>query len=354
MARAADADRFDELAAAHAAAFTRSPPDLCADVVWGGLIVRVQIAGRSLARIFHRAVAHLVQPARASAPPDLSVYLSEPRDTAPLRLLHEIGSGLPRVWTAPAFEVRSSACGRLVGVAFAPRSRYVLDREARVLAGVQDPARLQLFERTKPLMLPMRVVLQDRGIHLVHAGAVVTDDGGVLIAGPKGAGKSSTALRCFMAGGGLLGDDQVALVGSGADVVGHSLYSAAHLEAHWLPRIGAFPSAAVEYDAVEDKVGIFLPEIAPERLHRSVPIRAVVLPRPAPQRPTAIAPASRAEALMRIAPSSLFLPLGAGRDGVRRLRDLVQHVPAYWLDAGEDASSIPAAVREAARRSGRR
>ncbi len=354
MSGAVDVDRFDELAAAHAAAFTRDPPDFRADIAWAGLTVRVEIAGRSLARMFHRAVAHLVQLPCASASPDVSVYLSEPRATAPVRLVHEIGAALPRTWTAPGFAVRSSACGRVIGVGFGERSRYVLDRKTNVLAGVQDPARAELFERTKPLMLPMRVVLHDRNIHLVHAGAVVTDDGGVLIAGPKGAGKSSTALRCFTAGGSVLGDDQVALVGSGTKVVGHSLYSAAHLESRWLPRIGAFPSGAMERVAGEDKVGIFLSEIAPERLHRSVPIRVIVLPRATPQRPTTLTPATKAEALMRIAPSSLFMPLGAGIDGVRPLRDLVQHFPAYWLDAGDDASSLVAAIYEAASRAGRR
>jgi hypothetical protein len=347
----ADAQRFDELAASHAGAFGGAAPELRADVLWAGLTVRVEIAGPRLARLFHRAVAHLAQPPRTPAARcDLSVRLAEPRAGAVQRLLAEVGERLPRRWTRPDLEVRSSACGRVLGVAFEQRSRYLLDRQNRVLLGVQDPDQLQLFERTKPLLLPLRAFLQDRGIHVVHAGLVVADGVGVLIAGPKGAGKSSTALRCFLAGCDLLGDDQVAVV-AGTELVGHSLYAAAHLEPDWLPSIGAFPAHALDRDAESEKLGIFLAEVAPERLRRSVPIGAVVLPRPTPGRPTGIAPASKAEAMMRMAPSTLLLPLGGGGDAVRALRALVERAPAYWLDAGADAAAVAAAVREAAGRS---
>ena len=184
---------------------------------------------------------------------------------------------------------------------------------------------------------------------MAHAGLVAAGDVGVLIAGPEGVGKTSAALKCFMAGFDFLSDDQIALVSSDGALAGHSLYNAVQVQPEWLPQLTSLPPRVLDRDSVEGKIGVFLSEVAPGRLRRSVPVRALVLPRLGPNRPTGVVPASKADALMRIAPSTLFQPLGAGTDGLRVLRRLVESVPSYWLDPGEDASSIPASVRQVLR-----
>jgi len=345
VANGADEKRFDDFAAAQAAAFDSAPRDLAADLRWAGQAVRVHVAGRSLAQLFLRAVSHLVlQSHEPVSRPHISVFLTELCDSPAARALWQVREGLPRSWTAPDVDIRSSNCGRMLSFA-SQRSRFVLDRKTRTLLGAQNPGRLVLFERTKPLLLPLRVLLQDRGIHVLHAGLVATEEGGVLIGGPSRAGKSSTALACVMAGFDFLGDDQVALTSSENALVGHSLYSAVQVQPDWLVRLGTFPSRALEWDSVEEKVGVFLSEVVTERLRRSVPIRAIVLPRLDPTRPSGVVPATKAETLLTIAPSTLFQPLGAGSAGLSALRRLVERVPSYWLDSGEDASSIPESVR---------
>ncbi len=88
MAGEAVERRFDDFAAAQVAAFESAPPDLAADLLWGGQAVRVHIAGRSLARLFLRAVSHLVlQPREAASRPQVSVFLTEPGDTPAVRAL---------------------------------------------------------------------------------------------------------------------------------------------------------------------------------------------------------------------------------------------------------------------------
>lgn len=349
MASGASEKQFDDFAAAQVAAFDSAPLDLVRDLRWAGLTVRVRIAGRSLARLFLRTVPHLLlQSHEPVCRPEISIFLTEPRDTPAVHALRQVGDGLPRSWNAPDLDIRSSDCGRMLSFAF-HQSRFVLDRETRTLAGVQEPARLVLFERTKPLLLPLRVLLQDRGIHVLHAGLVATQEGGVLIGGAARAGKSSTALMCVMAGFDFLGDDQVGLASSEEVPVGHSLYSAVQLEPEWLARLGSFPPRALEWESAGEKVGLFLSEVIAERLRRSAPIRAIVLPRLDPNRRAGVVPATKAEALMTIAPSTLFQPLGAGSAGLSAVRRLVERVPSYWLDSGEDTSSVPESVRRVLR-----
>lgn len=347
MTDVADGTRFDELVAAHRARLGSAPAERTADLAWAGLPVRVCIRGASLARLFRRPVAHLLlAPPEANDRAAISIHLAESEDVRAASLLQQLDGDLPRAWTAPNLQVRSSECGRILSFAFDQRSHFVVDRKSGIVVGVQDPAHLVLFERTKPLLLPLRLLLHDLGVQVVHAGLVAHEGQGILIAGPERVGKSSAALRCFLAGFDLLGDDQAALVPAGEGILGHSLYSAVQIESEWLTELGHFPASAVDRDVGEDKVGVFLAEVAPRRLRRSVPIRAILLPRLAPGQPTKIVRAAKAEALRRIAPSTLFQPLGGGEETARFLQLLVQRIPAYWLDAGEDGLAIPAAVRQ--------
>jgi hypothetical protein len=60
---------------------------------------------------------------------------------------------------------------------------------------------------------------------------------------------------------------------------------------------------------------------------------------------TSFRPASQAEALLALAPSSvMFLP-GASARSLDKLGKLVECVPCYWLELGRDVDRIPDAVR---------
>jgi hypothetical protein len=344
---AARGDRFDDVSAALEDAAESVPAAWDAGLLLAGKRVRVHVAGQTLARLVRRPVAHLILgPAERRAEPDLSIHLSEAPDAPVLRVLRELRSDLPKVWSAPHLEVRSSACGRMVSFDCGPGLAFLLDRKNRVVVGEQDPARLVLSDRLKPLLLPLRVCLSDMGVHLVHSGLVAESEAGVLIGGPGGAGKSSAALGCFMAGFEFLGDDQSALTVSGREFVGHSLYNAVQVGPGWLPSFGTFPVDAIDHGSTDEKSGLFLLEVAPERLRRSVPIRVVILPRRTPGRPSATYPARRAEALMRIAPSTVLQPLGGVGEDVHMLSRLLLHTPAYWVDLGDDRSRIPDLIRQ--------
>jgi len=68
-----------------------------------------------------------------------------------------------------------------------------------------------------PLLIALLAVLRPRGLHHLHAAALVTPDGrSLLVAGDAGAGKSTLATALVLAGCAYLGDDVVLVGRSGA------------------------------------------------------------------------------------------------------------------------------------------
>ncbi len=179
-------------------------------------------------------------------------------------------------------------------------------------------------------------------MQVIHAGLVTKHDRGVLIGDPRGVGKSTTAMSCFLGGLDFLGDDQIVLEPLESGFVGHSIYNSAHIMPDWLPEIGVFPKRALDCGDHEGKIAIFLAEVFPERAKASTRIQAIILPTSGSR--LRVRAASKGETLRRLAPSSLLTPLGGGKGGFALLCRLVDTVPAYWLELGTDTKAIPPCI----------
>jgi hypothetical protein len=97
----------------------------------------------------------------------------------------------------------------------------------------------------------------------------------------------------------------------------------------------------------ENKCLVLLSPLFPGQLRDSVPIRALALPRIVDAPTTRYRSASKVDALLRLAPSSLFaLAPRPGAHDFRMLTRLVEHVPSYWLELGRDLAEIPHCVEK--------
>ena len=83
------------------------------------------------------------------------------------------------------------------------------------------------YERAAPLRAILHLGLHAPGRLLVHAAALGRGGTGMLLAGPAGSGKSTTALACVLAGLDYCGDDYVVLDLRGATPTAHSIYGTA-------------------------------------------------------------------------------------------------------------------------------
>ncbi len=118
-----------------------------------------------------------------------------------------------------------------------------------------------------------------RGKQLIHAAAVGTEAGAVLITGRSGSGKSTTSLAALRGGLYYLGDDYV-VVGLEPEPTVYSLYSTAKLNAD---QVGNLPEFAThvsnEHALDEEKAVMFLQDVAAQQIRTELPLRAILVPR---------------------------------------------------------------------------
>jgi hypothetical protein len=312
--------------------------------IFGGRSVRIRAVGRSLAEHICRPFSHLRTNGRVPAAPQLAIDLWDD-ETNRDRLIAATQNDLG--WTEATVE---STDDRFIGQRL-PHTFSCLDREANhIIATVAWHDRIFIYERAKPLARLLLKWHNDQNVQVIHTGLVARGGKGVLFAGKSGSGKSTSSLACISAGMGYLSEDYVGLeCRADGSFVGHSLYSSVFLETNHLARFTELiPYAIKGRPPHELKSVIVLSQVFPERLERAVPIRALALLRVADTPKSKFRLASKGEALLALGPSSLLqIPnRGLGVLGFNKLAQLVERVPCYWLEVGNDLASIPHRVDE--------
>jgi hypothetical protein len=289
-----------------------------------GATVRLRFAGSSLVPAILPALAHL---RRAAAVPDFTVSLWDTEST-----------GVP----LPASDLLPRPGGLLRPVQDDGRVSFHLQvRESiltvfdcgqqRAVVAVRNGA-LPLWERAAPLRVLWQRWLADRGMALVHAAGVGLRDGpGVLLTGPGGSGKSTTAVLCDQAGMACAGDDYVIFDPRTDDA--WSLYRSVKLD--WGRR--QLLSTVANSEAEEKALG-FLADPAPK-----VPVVAVLLPRVVGIAATTFGAAGPAEALRDLAPRAV-LQVSGGAALYSGLGSAVRRLPIRRLLLGSDTDTVASAV----------
>jgi hypothetical protein len=220
----------------------------------------------------------------------------------------------------------------------------LLDIDGRIgVHAVTDLAIARDFEVGTPMRQLLHWWAAANGRCLVHAAAVGVASGGVLLAGAGGSGKSSTAAACLGSSLRVAGDD-IVLIEPGGAPRAHSIYSSLKLDLPSVQRlsyVGGVALATKSQPEPGEKL-VLLPGLRhPEQLIADIPLRAIVLLRITQRARSHITPAAPNEALMALAPSSLFLLRGHEARVFRHLVALVRTLPAVTLELGQDVDQIP-------------
>ena len=207
---------------------------------------------------------------------------------------------------------------------------------------VDDATAMPYFERGAPLRTLLSWWLSDVGYQSVHAAGVGDADGGVLLAGKGGSGKSSTALRCLEAGMRYLGDDYC-MFSVGLPSQAFSMYNTAKLNGIAdLQRHPRFMPMVENPDAPEhEKSLMFLERHFPDQMVLSFPIRAVLVPRVTDGHASTLTEISPGVALAALGPTTLLQRPGSAGSALRAMGELVRSVPCYELRLGADAADAP-------------
>ncbi|MBU0678741.1 MAG: serine kinase [Verrucomicrobia bacterium] len=305
-----------------------------------GLHLKLRFAGEAIVPHVLPALEHLSVPLHEDV-------------SATIDLWDEASTGivLPRPpWKETDYVIRGEIpglCSREMHTAFDPgfRGLSMLHIAAgRGIFHLPDASLIPYYEHSSPLRSILHRWLEENRRQYMHAGAVGTENGGVLIAGKGGSGKSSTCLKCLCAGMLYAGDDYTVLDLDDIPRV-HSLYCTAKLNAEDVVHFPELKGAVRNEETMDaEKALLFVRGFFPGNIVKALRLRAVLIPSVG-HPGTEIVPLSPIAGLKALAPSTIFQLPGAGRRAFETLSALVKRVPCHALHLGPDRNEIPDVIR---------
>jgi hypothetical protein len=329
----------DDLAASFAQDYDDSASE--AWLALGGRRVRLRFAS-SRTRHLLESFAHLVTDEQESADLTICVWDS-PR-----------GASL----TLPASDPQAPRGTRMVWADDQLRACYQPGQDTLSVLSADgtaawfwcaDARELPYWEHAAPLRLILSWWLAAQGANLVHGAAVGRAEGGALIVGRGGSGKSTTALLSLLGGLVYASDDYVVVEreyrGHGPYI--HSAFGSGKLDNAQCLRFPQLAPAIVNPDRVGDEKAVFLVNrFAPEQMATSMPLRAILVPRISGLPDTRVVPGSAMAALAALAPSTIFQLPGEPGAELSAMAKLVRDVPVFVLQLGTDFAQIPRRIDE--------
>ncbi|WP_423459215.1 glycosyltransferase family 2 protein [Ottowia sp. VDI28] len=212
---------------------------------------------------------------------------------------------------------------------------------------IDDAAGLPYWSAAAPLRTLLHWCMEASGHQLLHAAAVGTVHGGLLLTGRGGLGKSSTALTGLLNGMDFAGDDYVAVVLEPKPRV-YPLYSSAKVNRDQIGRFAALAAHLRNPGGGDDEKAIFdlLPAYRAQIPDEGMPIRAILVPGVADQEESVIDAEIGLDAVRHAAAFSTVEQLPyAGKGTYDFINALTQRVPAFRLRLGRDQAALAASLK---------
>ena len=303
----------------------------------GGFLVHLRFAGPALVPIITPALAHLET--KPTPDPDLTINLA---DSASM----EVKIPSPP-WTEDDYLefglINGFNTGRIKTLFQDALHIIDLDQDEAIY-WISDAKNVPYYHTITPLRIILHWWLNKHQRYIVHAAAVGLPEGGVLVTGRAGAGKSTAALSCVNSGLKYVGDENC-FISVVPKPFAHSLYSSGTLEAEDVNKIPSLRSSLSNENRLHiEKAVYLLYDEYQNDLSVGFPIKAVFVPRVSGNRDTSILQRSVAQTLLALAPGSLFQLPGAGRNSFQAMAELLRQVPCFTLELGTDLPQIPVVI----------
>ncbi len=207
---------------------------------------------------------------------------------------------------------------------------------------VESVERVHWWERAEPLRTALHWALNGDDRYLAHAAAVGDERGAVLLAGPGGSGKTTTTAACLRDGMTFVGDNYV-LVSLDDEPVAHAIYSNVKLRDGTLELLPGLGEAPADREQGE-KLVIDVRRAWPSQLAASLPVQAIAVMCIGNEAATRVLPASPVEALLALAPTTVYQLPDNGRV-LRHMAELVRRTRAFKVELGPNVADTPATIR---------
>ena len=328
-------DDFVESVRAHIESVVEANDPPAETFSFGPLVVSMQIIGDAFRR-------RLVRPIEFARQPDAGERNSAWRILAIDGNAAGVGAPPYRITSRQHLERVHQSKDRQLNVRYNPntltwsacfgasRLAVIWTADAESLPDNDDwsPCR-ELFHR---MLLPTECFL-------AHAAVIGAGGKGIFLTGPSGSGKSTTTAAAALGGLVTAGDDFVLVDPRPARA--YALFNSLKLDmrsAGWFPELAAHAVNA-DCDPTE-KRRIYLSRSRPSAFVARLPINAVLLPHADGAAKTGIVPASSADAMRALVPSTVFLVRGGEVETTRKCTAFLRQMPAYHCSLGSDPREL--------------
>jgi hypothetical protein len=312
------------------------------DYVIAGFRVRLCFAGTALLPYITPALAHLAS--GITMEPDLTINLWDMQTTGI--------AAPPPPWDYQDFDpsglIRSYSTEQLYTLFQLGTNALCQVDLARNLAlyWVKAAQQIPYYDTGSPLRLIFHLWLSQHGLLLAHAGAVGLPEGGVLLAGESGSGKSNTALSTLRSRLQYASDDYCLLSAEPRPTV-FSLYSTGKTHAGDLRRLPFLDESISNRDRLADQKALyFLHERWAHKLLNEFPVQAVLLPHITGEHDSRLRPASAAAGMNALAPSTFQQLAAVRQNDFQVLVNVFRQLPCYHLDLGTDVAQPAGLILE--------
>ncbi len=310
----------------------------------GGKVIRINFANQIVCSVLSPAIEHL----RTTKPPekidlDIRIYDSKSYPSLTAEIPKEIRAlGLRQETEAnsrPIFYFGSNNYSLAYQTRDGVSEVNFFDKQnMEAVFWIRD-INETLVATSEVITAPFRTIfawffsLHDKVI--LHSAGVGSPEGGILLIGPGGSGKTSSALSSLHSGLKFAGDDSI-LVSLGVEPHAYSLYSSARLFTSDLRYFDFFNPAIERIDAeAKEKSRLLLAESFSEMLIPSFPIKAIIAPIICEhQEQPLLEVISPAESLRILAPSSLLHIPGQNQATFHSMVSVVNAIPSFRLYLG--------------------
>jgi hypothetical protein len=222
----------------------------------------------------------------------------------------------------------------------------MLDKETNLAYyWVHDAAHVPYHDQGAPLRIILNRWMMHKERQFTHAAAAGLPQGGVLIAGRGGSGKSTVALSCLDSELLYAGDDYCLLANHPVLWV-FTLYNTGKLNTKDVER---FPFLRPALSNSEQKTGekslFFFHRYLPQKMTAGFPVQAILIPQITNRRESSLKRVSPARGFLALAPTTVYqLNAEEKQQANKMLSAFVRQVPNYILELGTDYTKIPGLI----------
>lgn len=299
----------------------------------GGRNILIHFYGEKTANILSLSIRH--QEISSKIKPDLTIYAWDSVSTK-----HEVAAP----WETYDLGQEGDLTGVYIG---GEESLNFYDKSTKTgFFWTQDVTKVPTSVLGAPFRTIFHWFLEESKIHLVH-GAVVGENGkSLLLTAKSGSGKSTSAISCILDGMDYLSDDYIAIEDSTSKIITHNIYHSAKVTKDGLKIFPELEKIVFNKNFPDrEKAVMIMSDIFPNQVKKQSELRAILIPKITGGN-TQIVKASKIEAILAIAPTTLLqLPLSP-TNNLTHFKQIIEKIPCYFLELGVDIRGIPEILKK--------